>query len=359
MGKPNICYYLGAGASYEALPIVNELPYELGTFKQYIINYNNSLGKSKVHDLEKLFTNFQTVINECFRHHSIDTIAKKHWLKNQNCKLNNEPIEYDWYQLVKNIISCWLTWRRLNLKQKLFEYDSKKKDIRLKDLKYLDPRYDAFFSAILNNNLQLPENIKMVSWNYDTQIEQSFSFYYPKESLKDVGNKIGLNYHSYEFGPIVKLNGSAIISLNQIPLWEKEYNENVHQYFISSLKNKFDPTSYSNIRFAWEKEGIVNNYRNLAKEYINKSSIIVVIGYSFPIFNREIDIELFSDFTKKGITKIYIQASELDAPRIKSQLESIESGLSEKAEIISNLNQFYLPNEFWNEMDINIEAFED
>lgn len=357
--KPKICYLLGAGASYNALPLVNEVPFDLAAFKSYIINYNNKLGASKFNDLTSQLSNFQKIINETYEHHSIDTLARKYWLKNENLKANSKSINYDWYALIKNIITCWLTWRRLKgLDSNLQEYDiNNKNSERLKKLKHLDPRYDAFFSAILDSNLKIPDNIKIVSWNYDLQIEQSFNFYFEGLQLKDVGNRIGIGYHKFEPGPIVKLNGSSVIAIDQIALWEQSYNENVHDVFVKALKNDFGPNVYSNIRFAWENEGMVSNYRELASKYILESSYVVIIGYSFPIFNREVDRQMFEGFSDKGVARIFIQASDEDAPRIKSQLESIQIGLSKKAEIISNLSQFFIPNEFWTRIDPNIEEF--
>jgi hypothetical protein len=351
--KPQICYLLGAGASFEALPLISEVPYDLGTFKQYIINYNKSLGDAGEGDLESKLSNFQNIINQTLQHHSIDTLARKYWLKQKSLAKQENNGEYDWYQLIKNIITCWLTWRRLNnLDIKFLEYDAdSKKSERLKKLISLDPRYDAFFSAILDENLELPNNIKIVSWNYDLQIEQSFKFYLNDVTLKEVGHSIGINYNKYSIGPIIKLNGSAVIAEGTKALWESSYNHQVHEVFIKSLSNQFSKNIYSNIRFAWEEEGMIDDYRRLASKYVSESDIVVVIGYSFPIFNRETDRQLFANFTEKGISKIYIQADEKDAEGIKSQLESIETGLSKKAEIIQNLNQFFIPNEYWSNPD--------
>jgi hypothetical protein len=365
--KPQICYLLGAGASFHALPLVNELPYDLMTFKQYLIEYNKTLGDNRVIDFENKLSNFQNIINQTLQHHSIDTLARKYWLKQNNLKKQNKEIGYDWYQLIKNIIACWLTWRRLeNLEPKFMQYDENSpKSERLKRVLKLDQRYDAFFSALLNDDLRLPENIKLVSWNYDLQIEQSFNFYLNKDTLKEVGDELGIAYFTQDVGQFVKLNGSAILSVNIDTLWETRYNEKVHEVFRMALSNEFAPSVFSDIRFAWESNLEDTNHgkipldRELASRYISESDIVVVIGYSFPIFNREIDKQLFANFLKKGDAKIYIQAAESEAEGIKSQLESLETGLSEKAEIIQNLTQFFIPNEYWSNVIPNIQGILD
>lgn len=356
--RVTISYLLGAGASFQALPVVNEFPQELQLFKDYILQYNSFKAVNKYTNLMNHLSNFQRVIDDSKLHYSIDTLAKKYWLKqNKDLKLDfNE--EYNWYQLIKNIISCYFIWKRITkLDDEILHLI--KKDSRLNQLLKVDPRYDAFLAALLNDNLKLPENIYIVSWNYDLQIEQSFNFYYDEFDVKKVGNILGIDYYqNNSSGSIIKLNGSSLIKLKENILLKNIYDDEFHSFIIDAIKNDYNNEIFSSVRFAWEKSEHSELNRKKAQNFFTESNIIVVIGYSFPIFNREIDIEIFSGFVKKkGVKKIYIQASEEDAPRIKSQLESISSGLSEIAEIISNKDQFFLPNEFFNNIDPNIEIF--
>jgi hypothetical protein len=86
----------------------------------------------------------------------------------------------------------------------------------------------------------------------------------------------------------------------------------------------------------------MKNARTLAKEIIRKASILTVIGYSFPDFNRFLDKEIFSE---ENLNKIYIQ--DPDAENIVQKLAGVNRNLEGKAEIQTTTNNFKIPIEFW------------
>ncbi|MDP1727214.1 MAG: hypothetical protein Q8M15_10565 [Bacteroidota bacterium] len=359
--QPKICYLLGAGASYNSLPLVNEIAIDLERMLKYLCDYNSLYLRTFDFDLNRDFKQYHSILSEIKEHFSVDTLARKYWLIKNNIV---ERKEKQWWEnryiRLKNIIACLITFRRL----KLVDYSVNHNDILIesytdsydelgerisksrKSFK-IDPRYDALFSAILSPNLSLPENIKIISWNYDFQIEQSFNFFQSHKSLKETGNQLGIDYSKESIGPIVKLNGSAILYNGATMETFKEYDRETHQVFINALKDSSDPSIYSGIKFSWEQEGFISTNRILAANYIAECDYVVSIGYSFPIFNRETDIQIFENFGKIGEGKIFIQAPEPDAIRFKGQLESIKEGLSKDAEIVTNLDQFFVPNQFW------------
>jgi len=57
-----------------------------------------------------------------------------------------------------------------------------------------DYRYDSFFASILNDLQSFPENIKILSWNYDLQFEISFAEYSGIHEIKN--NQFILNIMS-------------------------------------------------------------------------------------------------------------------------------------------------------------------
>ena len=78
------------------------------------------------------------------------------------------------------------------------------------------------------------------------------------------------------------------------------------------------------ISYAWEKEWgsdrdypYVNERLNYAKAAARAAEILVVIGYSFPFFNREIDKIIFSEMPT--IKKIYFQDPFLSGDFLFSQ----------------------------------------
>src|SRR5690606_24129014 len=103
------------------------------------------------------------------------------------------------------------------------------------------------------------------------------------------------------------------------------------------------------LRFAWENDrynkASVSVSRRYAEQAMKKSDVVVVIGYSFPDFNRSIDKQIFSGFEGK---KLYIQdpAAENVAQKIRGVNQNIK--ISEIV-TITNPDNFFIPYEFWDE----------
>ncbi len=102
----------------------------------------------------------------------------------------------------------------------------------------------------------------------------------------------------------------------------------------------------SMIDFAWEED---NEYtkasRKLALQVAERTDYLIVIGYSFPYFNREIDTALIETMQKSNKLKsIYLQVGG-NAESVKTRLKSIDRNLENKIKIVSDTEQFYLPDE--------------
>ena len=100
-------------------------------------------------------------------------------------------------------------------------------------------------------------------------------------------------------------------------------------------------TLVPSLSFAWEpsyKEEY--DIVKLASQATKKTSILVVIGYSFPFFNREIDREILANMS--NLKKIYYQ--DMYASDLMVRLQSV---LNRSIEIvhITEFKQFYLPYE--------------
>ena len=110
------------------------------------------------------------------------------------------------------------------------------------------------------------------------------------------------------------------------------------------------------LKFAWEDGDQVKKAREYASQIIRDSDAVVIIGYSFPTFNREIDRLLFSAFNQCCVErsggkvidikkKIYIQDIKDNAPKIMERLKAVGSNLFEVAEIYDDVDQFFIPPE--------------
>lgn len=96
-----------------------------------------------------------------------------------------------------------------------------------------------------------------------------------------------------------------------------------------------------NLNFAWYHDREIVN--KIIENY-DETEILVVIGYSFPFFNREVDRKIIRAMT--NLKKIYIQ--DCVPENIKSRFLSILPDWRErKIEIISvdDVSEFFLPPE--------------
>jgi hypothetical protein len=269
-------------------------------------------------------------MHECRNHASIDTYAKKLFIKREREQLRK----------LKVTLSVYLVFEQC--------------------LKSYDKRYDTFFASILNNSFSsLPKHLKVISWNYDYQIERAYAEYIGDyrvdsvETMLRVQNKFfrPQRISTDDFG-ICKLNGTANIQ-----------QDNSYSFqFTSTLDASFDLQSiesalrnyslllfakqsdcFPSLSFAWEnnnedENSIVSNTKLVTKE----TNILVVIGYSFPFFNRQIDREIIGNMDK--LEKVYFQAP--DAQNLVERFESVRPDMDIKKLIPRfDTDQFLLPNE--------------
>jgi len=329
-----VTYIFGAGASKNALPLINEIPSRTEQLVQTLEQDNLALDNKKFSVLkeEKTKRNFQLELISDLKwlsktisnHSSVDTFAKKLYItKNFS----------DYYRL-KLALSVFF----------VFEQARNKPDIR----------YDLFFASILSSTSVLPSNIRILTWNYDYQFELTFSNYinqYDLKSLEDylsVDSKFFEKPYSQGFR-IFKLNGT-------IGLFRDGFN---NYRFINKINRQFDLgmiheviQNYATIKslhdlkislsFSWEPESNQTKLIDRVIQDISNTEVLIVIGYSVHFFNREIDRAILNNM--KNLKRIYIQSPEADGVKERLLASMVQtSGI----EIINKYNteQFYLPNE--------------
>lgn len=305
----------------EGLPIVNELP---GRMKYIESIIREKISNNPDDDRLKLADIIEWVEKETRRHATIDTLAKKLYITGQVQKYNE----------LKRAISAYFMLEQLT--------------------GHVDRRYDSFFASILGEEAtSLPNNISILSWNYDCQLELAYKEYLRIPSLSklqeilSVRNKLFNTQSSYDNKfAVIKLNGSALL----YDKFSKEcidthFNNDVeHIKYISSLMLNHSPDIINALSFAWEKYS--PDFISKLECTIKDSESLVIIGYSFPYFNREIDKMIFSSMT--NLKKIYIQDANPDRieQSITNLLTPIQRNIN-KVEIhkLYDTTQFYLPPE--------------
>lgn len=337
-------YLLGAGASANIIPTVKKFPNALDEFSTFVRQaMNDSFNEDEIEIRDSFLLDLFELVAEANKHASIDTYAKKLFLTDQQDKLKK----------LKALLDTFLT---------AFQMANE-----------LDMRYDAFLATLLNSNnaeLKLPANINILSWNYDFQFERALSNFLLSKDISSIEDKFKFipNQKSdfdlkSEFS-LIKLNGSSgalidnkgfkrkdflnlqpILNYQEIPEAGHIETSRIYRRVIINYNIMLkQPKNISSIMFAWEKNNITNKVRNYAINKTKKTDILIVIGYSFPTFNREIDKNILNNM--ENLKKIVIQAPINDIESIEFRIKSL---LNKKRKIeiqkFSALDEFFIPFE--------------
>lgn len=348
----NVTYLIGAGASagkrnkgnvIEGLPCVNEIPLRINHIVTLLRNtpipinitwQNSQLGLNSKEDWEKarevVINQFQELYKYCSENATIDTYAKKLVLKR----------EKDKFQHLEQMLTLFFMFEEMWYKP--------------------DSRYDTFLANILTENLHFPDNIRFISWNYDNQFEITYSEYNPSGNLL-VGSKRTIFNTRHE---ITKINGTAsfIDREQSFAIYRRKFLEeiqNTHENGLYSeakakenrwvleliflyklyIEGKEDNTDLS---FAFDYNYPSDQILQSIDYIIGTTDVLVIIGYTFPFFNREIDRKILQHL--KPNAKIYIQ--DIYPERIKQSLKAVSPDIKEENIILlSDVDQFYLPPE--------------
>lgn len=334
-----VTYLFGAGASKEALPIVNEIPSRIKEIIELLESEEYKLSEKDIYedlnlDLSKrqvqvnLINDLKWLLEKANNHASIDTFAKKLYIGGK----------YDDLKRLKLSFSIFLIIEQARNKA--------------------DKRYDSFFASILTNSCyNFPPNIRIVSWNYDYQFEKAYNEYSNQDSFKR--NQCYLNVISKNSSAkpennkfaIIKLNGSAAYFKENVDeiYFSNQFHLSISIEFIEEILKTYAQVNFSQTKyylglsFAWERNmSNEHDIVTLSQNETNDTDILIVIGYSFPYFNREIDREIIGNM--KNLSKVYFQAP--DADNLKERFLSIRTDLPISSLITRfDLGQFLLPNE--------------
>jgi hypothetical protein len=335
----NITYFLGAGASYNALPVINELPSRLNSFElvvKSLISNPRKLNKSiaerdrYVEMMKTLQKDIQDLQKDVLAHKTVDTLAKKYYVvTNHHHKL---------IQLKKVLIAYFLFEQIRNTNPLSYTLRDKRPDEgkgrQFKE--FPDKRYDSFIATVISKirgDLNLSPNFKVITWNYDVQFELAYERYLPtpanlievQKRLQTIPNDLFLNGKNpidLDKFSITRLNGIAgITSLPKIKelVTNEEWQVDVSDLvcLLAELHCNEQNEDVPLFSFAWEEHSQLHSVHpkkelllEAAKEVMAQTKILVVVGYSFPNFNRSVDKKLFNEL--KGVERVYVQDTNAD-----------------------------------------------
>ncbi|MCD6013764.1 MAG: hypothetical protein K0Q79_3626 [Flavipsychrobacter sp.] len=345
-----VTYLLGAGASAGTYPVVDDMANAIGHIARQLNGIVNT-ERGKTDRNNELMEQFEIARKDmvalqegCEGHLSIDTYLRKLFLS-----ARDKSDLHKYHQAKSSIVLFF----------ELYRYYSKT----------IDKRYDAFLAALLKEgDLTMPDSMNIVSWNYDYEIERAYKNY--DNRLLDIDQAFNVLNISYKnsrhcgdlrnkFG-IVKINGT--IGYHNQEYYQKiglgarinseivEY-EQQGQHLFPIIQNYIELT-YNNpwmpsISFAWDQDSGERKIMENLKHAVEETELLIVIGYSFPYFNREIDRMLFNNLVtmkRKGY-KIIVQ-DPYNAESIIENIMGLNNTIrSSSFNIKLDKKQFYIPHE--------------
>lgn len=335
-----VVYLLGAGASFgtrengigspilTGLPIVSEIGGELERIASLLASLplnDKNLEECK----QNLIRDFQDLKNQCAGI-TIDSYARELFFQK----------DMRGFSRVELLLTIFF----------IFEQIVHKPDSRYKSFLLKVARRDDVYDA-----LELSPEISILSWNYDNQIELAYrqffgdNYSYIRERLgiydvKDYEQK----HLSQKYCKIIKLNGTA--NFTQEEDWLRSSDNNtIDDVVLKKVLTRYYEciqrgTCYGMLRlnFAWEKQWTGDMLTNKIPQLVHDAQTLIVIGYTFPDYNREIDRTIFENMP--NLRNIYIQDPK--AEHVNQSVLLMASQRHLKIELFQNrIEQFLIPPE--------------
>lgn len=368
----NITYYLGAGASAKAIPVVANSVEGFRLFHSYleriVADRKEEIEKELALEIWNLIADYGMLVSNVSNHMSYDTYAKKIWLLDQTHMLSR----------LKEFISLYYTYANFNYYhynsemgvEVPIEYDQNfwssgqiTKGVNFSFRK--DMRYESFIAGVVKANkskrVEIPSNISMITWNYDVQFDYALSWFTNLDD--DINYLFNPTIEGVEKQPavfVLKLNGSSgynilgntnngnLKDVKIVPILNKRLHpvEHIFNCLRSYAINTNVVENKPFINFAWEDNIVSKCIIKKGKEIIGKTHSLIVIGYSFPLFNREVDKEILNELNLAANSFIYIQTdTDRSFEEIRSRLNGLINIDQNKIVFIKDINQFYVPFE--------------
>lgn len=355
-----VTYILGAGASCNSIPVSAELPERMRYFLNYV-NFEFEEGRIKHRFTKEFLKKSHEIIEELAEITPLDAYAKSLYFK--------EPVYANLkFEHFKILLSCYFSFEQIKKIEDIFipsgelttygypeQPVSISRNLKKQIVSPIDTRYQSFLTYLLKSDKSLPDSLKIISWNYDIQFELAYADLFNLD-VTSVQNRLQIfpskkmSFNQNKFG-VINVNGSAGIfhdfkrkhQFNLLDQNRNELNNNIDWGIEIFSQNYKRLTSDTLISFAFENEDVFNQAREYARRTIKQSSIIVIIGYSFSDFNREVDRNIFKDVS--NIKTVYLQIKKEHANDVLERIEVVNKDLLKLIKLKENLDSFYIPGE--------------
>lgn len=305
-----LIYLLGAGASSPALPLASTIPRRMHEWavkltKEAIPIFQDSPAQDTIRDMASELKRWG---DEASKHFSIDTLAKKLYLLSQSSEL----------------------WQLKAAMSALFMLEQ--------SLSRTLQRHDSFLASVLEHPERppmLPATIGILTWNYDRLFERAYHQYCYSVDMVQA---------NVTFSPqVIRLNGLLGRAINKGTGDEYNLNfENGEREVYERISHEFEELQAHEpvMRFAFEQNNLPEFDR--VKSLAAKADTLVVIGYSFPFFNRKYDRMVLK--TMLALERVFLQVLPRDAKAIKTRMQSLRD--LPEIQFVDDQKQFFIPHDF-------------
>jgi hypothetical protein len=337
--KPKVAYFLGAGASFNSMPLVKTMPESMKTHVQDILSFRSdpnvnstelNYGVKLTEAIDRYTAAMMALVEHAKAHESVDTYAKKLFLTGKSRE----------GMLLKILLTTYFSH---------LQRPSAK----------IDARYDGLLASILTHGQvggpQINKEVMMLNWNYDLQLPLAFRPYYIDDRIESLLDGLHLTtldqLDAYQQIPgVVHLNGLATWQPRSsmapiIPdgcIDELEVVRHLMQHFLYGVREYNPSPRLSMLRFAWENDPSTEAGILKLKKHLSECEVLVVIGYSFPFFNRGVDRAIIGGMPQ--LRKVYLQSTNSGLKSMVSAFKAIQL-LDVEIETYDAVDKFMLPPE--------------
>ena len=356
-----VTYILGAGASYgerkkddhgeiieftRGLPVVNEFELALQLLKQgdnrsgVVFSAEEASKHGLTTEQYKIVQKYLSLLEDaCSSYPTIDTLAKQLYVTKLPFIIQGK--DFVQYKDLKRFIAAAL----------LMMQDERKRDLR----------YDGFIASLIDSNRNFPP-MTILSWNYDVQFEMAYSGYFTEyryipnlwKELNVFNKMYPTDFDVTKPFAMLKLNGTALFTDSSLETWKADGKqvERITDCFYGGGNEK--PFQYGHkyltsgiheplLSYAWEEQNRTK-LESIIEQRTFDTRELVVIGYSFPYVNNEMDTFIIQNMSK--LEKVVVQDKNFED--IKERIEGILEPTRRTVKIVpkNSLQQFYIPNRF-------------
>lgn len=340
-----VAYLFGAGASANALPIVSQIGARIEEQLAWLADQHSELPQKPLgeslgdYSHERAFNDYQAALKELHK-----------------AMLANLKLTIDTYARAVQRSDSFKA-RQLKAVMTLFFAIEQHKG------RTVDWRYEDFFNALIGTReRRLPNNVVILTWNYDQQIAMALGQLTKDDSVFSTmrTHKIrtlrSLAERSQSEYQVLHLNGIAGYhwEREEIPSYDGPHQKRslseIWHHWLRSFALTYYLRGYHDmyplLDYAWDLDDDLDAYLDNAMTPLAEVERLVVVGYSFPAYNRKVDMGLLRRMPK--LRKLTVQVRKKHrGEELRERLEEEVSHLHGKIRVFEGCDHFVLPEEIY------------